>query len=58
MKISRAQITQLIEADLGKRNVRPFYNGWLIWRDGKCSFCSIEEVVGELKEMGMEAESV
>ncbi len=55
MKISRQQITKLIQDDLGERNVRPFYNGWLLWRNGKCSFCSIEEITNELKQMGMEA---
>jgi hypothetical protein len=50
MKLPKHLITELIAADLGERNVRPLYNGWLIWRNGKCSFCSVAEVEEELKK--------
>lgn len=49
MRISKQQITRIIAEDLGKRNVRPFYNGWLLYRNGKWEFCSMQEVEDQMR---------
>lgn len=46
MKITKQTMTALLREMFGEKYVRPFYNGWLIWRKdtGKCTFCSNDEI--------------